>query len=264
MTEKHLGWIKLHRGLCEHWLWKDRPFSKGAAWVDMILMANHEPHRLKTRTGFVELERGSFHTEERSLAARWGWSGTKVRNFLTSLESEKMILKTVKKSSTGKSSEGTTVKVLNYGIYQDNMHDEKSAGESAQEAAEKRPRSSGEAKQECKNVRTQEVNIHYTEIQDLWNSHRREMPAIHEIDAKRRRAIKALWGKHPNLSWFQELFKMAAESDFLSGRVAGSSFVANFDWVLKNSTKILEKTYANRGAKPGYRPSEQNWAENEL
>ena len=91
------GWIKVHRCLCENWLWSDRPFSKGQAWIDLLLMANHEPHRLKTRTGFVELERGSFHTEERSLAARWGWSGTKVRNFLTSLESEKMILKTVKK-----------------------------------------------------------------------------------------------------------------------------------------------------------------------
>jgi len=40
--------------------------------------------------------------------------------------------------------------------------------------------------------------------------------------------------------------------------------VANFDFVMKNAVKILEGTYANRSAKPGYRPSEQDWTNNEL
>ena len=144
----------------------------------MLLMANHEPHRLKTRTGFVEIERGSFHSEERSLALRWGWSGTKVRNFLQSLENDNMILKTVKKSSTGKSSEGTTVKVLNYGLYQDKALDEKSTGKSARKAAGKRSESSGEAKQEVfptEILRTQESKAPLDQALDDFAEHRRKL-----------------------------------------------------------------------------------------
>ena len=113
------GWIAIHRGITENFVWKDKPFSRGQAWIDLLLMANHEPDRIKTRTGFVEIERGSLHTEERSLQGRWGWSRSKVRLFLCLLESEKMISKTIKKSTTGRTTEGTTIKIINYGVYQD-------------------------------------------------------------------------------------------------------------------------------------------------
>lgn len=26
----------------DNWVWQDKPFSHGQAWVDMILMANHK------------------------------------------------------------------------------------------------------------------------------------------------------------------------------------------------------------------------------
>jgi hypothetical protein len=113
------GWISLHRQITENWVWNDKPFSKGQAWIDLLLMANHEQCTLKTKTGFVVIEKGELHTEERTLEVRWGWSRSKVRLFLCSLVSQLMITKTVKKSTTGKTTEGTTIKVLNYCIYQD-------------------------------------------------------------------------------------------------------------------------------------------------
>lgn len=157
------GWIKLHRSIVDNWLWGKRPFSKGQAWIDILLLANHAPHRMKTRTGFVDIDRGSFHTEERTLQARWGWSGSKVRQFVQLLESEKMIQKTVKKSSSGKSTEGTTIKVLNYGIYQDNAAGQKSSGKSTKKAAGKQRGSSGDAKQEPLPLEEEECKSDFAE-----------------------------------------------------------------------------------------------------
>ena len=116
------GWIKLYRGFRDHWLWKkSRPFSAALAWVDLILRCNHAPARIKTKTMFVQLGRGQFHTAERSLAAEWGWDRKRVRRFLEALESDGMIQKVVQKSTTGRTTEGTTITVLNYGYFQDSV-----------------------------------------------------------------------------------------------------------------------------------------------
>ena len=35
------GWIKVHRDLNDHWIWKSKePFDKRSAWIDLILLAN--------------------------------------------------------------------------------------------------------------------------------------------------------------------------------------------------------------------------------
>jgi hypothetical protein len=119
-------------------------------------------------------------------------------------------------------------------------------------------------KQELKHVTIKKDAIPFDEILSCWNELRGEMPRIREIDAKRQRAVKVLWLKQPTIEWFQDLFKTAAASDFLCGRIQDKTFVGGFDFVLKNAVKILEGTYANRVAKPGYRPSEQDWTHNEL
>ena len=35
------GWVKTYRSLTDHWVWQDKPFSKGQAWMDLLLMVNH-------------------------------------------------------------------------------------------------------------------------------------------------------------------------------------------------------------------------------
>ena len=172
------GWIKVHRCLCENWLWSDRPFSKGQAWIDLLLMANHEPHRLKTRTGFVELERGSFHTEERSLAARWGWSREKVRNFWRALVDDGMIEYTVKKSTTGKTSEGTTIKVLNYGVYQAPDTSKKTTEKTTKKPTTDQRETNDRPKQEVFHTeipRMEEVKAPLAEALDDFAEHRRKL-----------------------------------------------------------------------------------------
>jgi hypothetical protein len=40
------GWICLHRQIQDHWLWEDRPFSRGQAWIDLLMLANHEDKKM--------------------------------------------------------------------------------------------------------------------------------------------------------------------------------------------------------------------------
>lgn len=113
------GWISLHRKIQENWLWEDKPFSKGQAWLDLLLMVNHEDKKIMLGNELIEVKRGSRITSIRYLCDRWGWSNTKVKNFLNLLQNDNMI---VVKSDTKK----TTLTVVNYNDYQvtsDNKND---------------------------------------------------------------------------------------------------------------------------------------------
>ena len=41
------GWIKLHRKITENWLWDDKPYDKARAWIELLLMVNHEDKKIK-------------------------------------------------------------------------------------------------------------------------------------------------------------------------------------------------------------------------
>jgi DNA replication protein DnaD len=108
------GWISIHRQIQNHWLWGDKPFSKGQAWIDLLLMANHEDSRFLLGNQIIEAKKGDVITSEVKLMKRWGWSKSKVRAFLSLLENDSMI---VKKADTKK----TTLNLVNYGVWQDSQ-----------------------------------------------------------------------------------------------------------------------------------------------
>lgn len=112
------GWISVHRKLQEHWLWEERPFSKGQAWIDLLMSANHCDRKILLGNELIEVKAGSFITSELKLMDKWGWSKSKVRNFLDGLQSDGMI---VKKSDKKK----TTIIVENYSVYQDSQTTER-------------------------------------------------------------------------------------------------------------------------------------------
>ena len=35
------GWISIHRKIQDNLIWNDKPFNRGAAWIDLLLLANH-------------------------------------------------------------------------------------------------------------------------------------------------------------------------------------------------------------------------------
>ncbi|MDU1053334.1 hypothetical protein [Clostridium baratii] len=109
------GWQKVYRDITKHWLWEDKPFSRGQAFIDLLLMVNHQDKKILFNGDLVEVKRGSRITSLRQLGESWGWSRTKVKKFLEQLEKDEMI--TVKSDS-----KKTVVSIENYSVYQDSKN----------------------------------------------------------------------------------------------------------------------------------------------
>ncbi len=105
------GWIKIHRDILYHEIWSDKPFSKGQAWIDLILVANHLDNKCMVGNKVEEIKRGSFITSELKLMDRWGWGRKKVQLFLKFLESESMITRNA-------NNKRTAITIVNYDVYQ--------------------------------------------------------------------------------------------------------------------------------------------------
>lgn len=105
------GWIKIHRDILYHEIWSDKPFSKGQAWIDLLLWANHSDNKCMIGNKVEEVKRGSFITSELKLMDRWGWGRKKVQLFLKFLESESMIMRNA-------NNKRTVITIVNYDVYQ--------------------------------------------------------------------------------------------------------------------------------------------------
>lgn len=86
------GWIKLHKELRDHPLWLSEPFTKGQAWVDMLMLASHEDTYFYIRGVKVDQARGQICMSENNMALRYRWSRSKLRKFLNDLEKEQQII----------------------------------------------------------------------------------------------------------------------------------------------------------------------------
>ena len=106
------GWIKIHRQIQNCLIWDDKPFNMASAWIDLLLLANHEDKETIFDKKPILVKRGQRITSVRELSARWGWGKDKTLRFLRLLESEKMIVK-------NSDSRRTLLTIVNYGIYQD-------------------------------------------------------------------------------------------------------------------------------------------------
>lgn len=106
------GFIKLYRGLEEHALWLNEPFTKGQAWVDLLLLTNHKPGYITLRNGeMLLIKRGECGWSMEKLAKRWQWSRGKVKRFFLLLFELKMIQQTdIPKA--------TVIKLCNYERFQ--------------------------------------------------------------------------------------------------------------------------------------------------
>ena len=105
------GWVVIYRSIMDNPLWEDKPFSRGQAWIDMILLASHKDTEFYFDGDMLPVEKGQIITSKRKLGDRWGWSNSKVNKFLNELEKVGML---VQKSDTKK----TTIKIVKYEQYQ--------------------------------------------------------------------------------------------------------------------------------------------------
>lgn len=105
------GWILLYRKLSDNKFWTCEKFSRGQAWVDLLLLANHCDSFFYVRGNKVNIKKGQLAWGEVKLASRWKWSRSKLRKFLNDLEKEQQIIQQ-------KSNVIQIITIINYDIYQ--------------------------------------------------------------------------------------------------------------------------------------------------
>jgi len=107
------GWAALSRAIRNSEIWQIKPFSKGQAWIDLILLANYKRGYITTKNGqIIEVERGQCGYSIVALAENWGWSRNKVIRFSLYLQDRKMIQQKVIANHT-------IITICNYRYYQD-------------------------------------------------------------------------------------------------------------------------------------------------
>ena len=111
MSDVGKGYVSIHREIMDHWIWKDRPVSKGQAWVDLILLANYKSEKFAYKDKVVEGKRGTVYRSITYLAERWGWGRDKTTRFLRQLEEDGMVV-------VSTTTHQTTISLVNYGNYQ--------------------------------------------------------------------------------------------------------------------------------------------------
>lgn len=241
------GYVSIHRELHDHWVWKDKPFSKGQAWIDLIMLANHTDSKFLLGNQLVEAKRGEIITSELKLMDRWGWSKTKVRAFLKLLESESMLIKNSDEKKTA-------LTICNYCDWQDSktakepQKDREETAKEPQKDTINNVNNSNNSNNENNDLEiplSTRDRIDYAAITDLYHLLCPSLPRIEKMTDARKKAIKSA-EKNYGHEIFESLFLRAEQSDFLTGR--SGLWSCGFDWILKpaNLVKIIEGNYDNK------------------
>lgn len=87
------NWIKVSRNLLDQPFWNEKPFSKGQAWIDLMLTVHwktgYDPVGKRKRKALP----GQRWITYQALAERWGWPKIDVYRFLHKLaETERVTL----------------------------------------------------------------------------------------------------------------------------------------------------------------------------
>ena len=110
--KKNSGWIKLYRQLQQNPIWQSsEPFNRRDAWIDLLLLANHEERAIIVNGKKKIISEGQHWTSYRALAQRWHWSYEKVRRYFALLDELDMAHVTVTPN-------GSLVTLVNYSFFQ--------------------------------------------------------------------------------------------------------------------------------------------------
>lgn len=255
------GWIKVNRSLLDHWLWNDKPYSKGQAWMDLLLMANYEDHQEVFRGQIQNYHRGEVNRSYENLASRWGWDRRKVSRFLMALELEGMVsLKVTKRS--------TTVTLVNYDKYQgDGTSGGTSGGTSDGTSDGTHTRIIKNEKKE-KNIKVlTDLTSHGAwdtrDCIELWNDLKTfGIPEIKDIKPGTERCkIFMARSRQYTMDDYRTAIDNIRHSDFLQG-YGDRGFMITFDWFIRpnNFIKVLEGNYISKPAAPRRETPEEEQA----
>ena len=268
------GWIKLHRQIQECFLWRIKePFDKRSAWIDLLLLMEHQNKNLMIDGKIETIKRGSYMLSMEKLCDRWMWSRNKVKRYLDVLEREHMIV-------TRRTNKGTLVSVVNYCVYQNQDKQveppleptDELALELALEPALEPPDELPDEPQ-IKNIRNKEdKNIYIVSNDTICQTQdvRRVVDKWNELEKYGIASIKKLTSSSNRYRMLNARIKQFSLDDVLTAieNIKDSSFlqgksdsrrpwVITFDWFVKpnNFPKVLEGQYSDK--KDGQNRSDQ-------
>ena len=268
------GWIKLHRQIQECFLWRIKePFDKRSAWIDLLLLMEHQNKNLMIDGNIETIKRGSYMLSIEKLCDRWMWSRNKVKRYLDVLEREHMIV-------TRRTNKGTLVSVVNYCIYQNQDKQVEPALEPTVELAVEPPNEptvelavEPALEPQIKNIRNKEdKNIYIVSNDTICQTQdvRRVVDKWNELEKYGIASIKKLTSSSNRYRMLNARIKQFSLDDVLTAieNIKDSSFlqgksdsrrtwVITFDWFVKpnNFPKVLEGQYSDK--KDGQNRSDQ-------
>lgn len=111
MANKKKGFIPVYRSIQDNWVWaNDEPFSKGQAWIDLLLSVNHEARKIKVGCTIRTIKAGQMWTSYKKLSKQWGWSYNRVLRYIKMLKNDGMI-------AVDATSNGTLLTVINWASF---------------------------------------------------------------------------------------------------------------------------------------------------
>ena len=202
------GWIKLHRAIQEHWLWDDEPFTRGQAFIDLLLMVNHKDKKIMFNGELIEVKKGSKITSLRQLSDRWKWSTNKVKKYLEQLQKDGMINY---KSDNKK----TLLTIENYGVYQGQGNTEETQKEhrSDTEENQKKFKSDAEENQKKTNKNDKEYIKNVKEREEWEEGEEEKGPSLPPLSfpTQIHEKFYEQWGEVAYRTWFYDAVVVEGE-----------------------------------------------------
>ena len=202
------GWIKLHRAIQEHWLWDDEPFTRGQAFIDLLLMVNHKDKKIMFSGELIEVKKGSKITSLRQLSDRWKWSTNKVKKYLEQLQKDGMINY---KSDNKK----TLLTIENYGVYQGQGNTEETQKEhrSDTEENQKKFKSDAEENQKKTNKNDKEYIKNVKEREEWEEGEEEKVPSLPPLSfpTNTHKKFYEQWGEDSYMTWFMDAVVIEGE-----------------------------------------------------
>lgn len=123
------GWIKLYRKIADSQSYFSEPFCRNMAWIDLLILANHEVGHYRCRGMKITVKRGQVGTGLEALSLRWKWSRGKVERFLKELEDDSMVVRQ-------KTNVNTLITIKKYNDYQEKDNADSKANSKANSKAD--------------------------------------------------------------------------------------------------------------------------------
>lgn len=143
------GWIKLHRNIKDHWIWKSQ--NRFQWWVDILLSVNHTDNKVLLKGDLIECKRGQSIRSLESWAKDWNVTKKTVKDFFELLQKDSMLVHESLKFST-------RITVCNYDNYQDAVNVKEKISKRSVNAEE----TMTTPKQECKERKEEETPLPLT------------------------------------------------------------------------------------------------------